>query len=142
MVFSLEDFDTLPFSSNIQQTPPISPANFIDNPSNPPTNTEVTEGSTSRQDSSLPTHALDPVLLALSPAAPNLSTSPILQTEDLTQFARHLTLQKGLSKPSADELMGFAKVFLPTRSPFLLPSSKHSNLSENSSSGSLHPNSH
>jgi len=119
MIFSLEDFDTLPLSTNIQKNPPISPTDSPENQPNPSSNIGATGESTGQQDTSLPTLALDPVLLALSPPIPNPAVNPILHGEDLTQFARHLALQKGLSKHSADELVVFAKVLARPISLFI-----------------------
>ena len=117
MVFSLADFDDLHLPSDTRPTSPISP----DSPrtqSISPSNPEPAEQSASQQDTSLPTPALDPALFTIPPQ--HRTTNPGLHGEDLTQLARHLVLQKSLSKNSADELMSFAKVLAPPNPPVFI----------------------
>jgi hypothetical protein len=86
-------------------------------------------GPANQQLSSLSTPAIDPVLLTLSPRPPDHGTGSMLHGEDLTQLARHLILQKSLSKNNADELVSFAKVFASVGSPVVsLPHNAHSGL--------------
>ena len=118
MVLSLEDIDNV-LSTNARKTPPIPPQDTSETQSDP-LNTEATEESASQQNSPFTTPTLDPALLTLSPQTPIRTTNPILHGEDLTQLARHLTLQKSLSKNSADELMLFAKVFSERNTPIFL----------------------
>jgi len=114
MVISLADFDDLPLSSDTRKTPPIPSADSPETQPNPP-NTEATEESVSQQNPPLPTPALDPALLALSPLTTNRTVSG-----DLTQLARHLALQKSLSKHGADELVQIAKVLLSADTPVFI----------------------
>jgi len=128
MVLSLEDFDGIAFP----QTPPIySPDPQSDTV--PPT--KAADEPLSQQNPSLATPALDPALFTLSPPAPNRATNPTLHSEDLTQLACHLVFQKGLSKPSANELLQFAQVFLSADTPVSFSPGEHSVLLENNLSG-------
>lgn len=113
MVFSLTDFDDLNLPGDTQPTTPI----LSDSPetqSIPPSAPESAEQATGQQNVGLPIPALDPALFTIP--QPYNATNPVLHGEDLTQLARHLALQKSLSKNGADELMSFAKVFVPMHS--------------------------
>jgi len=143
MVFSLSDFDNLQFSSNLGNTSPVFPTDSGESQSNLPSPTEATgEPATAQDSSSLAVPALDPALVPCSPLAPNQTTNPMLHSEDLTQLAHHLALQKSLSKPNANELMSFSKVFLSMDPPIhLFLRYQHSNLWENNLFGSRQHNS-
>lgn len=125
MVFSLTDFDDLPLSSDSHGAPPVPPTSSSENQPS-----QATEESTSQQNSTLPVPALDPALAALSPqtSTPTQTTNPALHGEDLTQLARHLALQRSLSKHNTDELVLFAKVFSSANPPicFLLTRTQRS----------------
>jgi len=120
MVYSLEEIDAFPLS-NPGNAPPITAP--LTDPGEgrlipPPTNENTEDSAASQDNPSLAIPALDPALAALSPPTPDRAMmNPVYHGEDLTQLARHLALQKTLSKHNTDELVQFAKVFSSSKPP-------------------------
>lgn len=116
MVFSLDDFDGLNLTNISHAATPISPST---SPAPQPHSTpgpEHPEGSAGQQDTPIPTPALDPALFTPMAPLPGATTA-VLRGQDLTQLARHLALQKCLSKDSMDNLVSFSKVFTLVNTP-------------------------